>query len=173
MASGATHNAVTLATATGLSTALMAYTDTSFQSVVLFAAGCIAGIWLTPDLDQEGYNRIENKMRKSKNPFIGIFGNLYIIFWYPYAKLIPHRSWVSHMPVVGTIIRIAYLMLMTSMFLVVIGFIAPIAHDAIGPFWQLFAAVFEPMFPAFLGLVVADFMHWFMDRKWMRWANIL
>jgi len=32
------------------------------------------------------------------------------VIWYPYQKLVPHRSWISHGLGVGPILRVAYLL---------------------------------------------------------------
>lgn len=56
------------------------------------ALGSLATLVINPDLDQAEARS----------------GCLAAIF-YPYGKLIPHRSWLSHLPIVGTILRVGYL----------------------------------------------------------------
>ncbi|ABX09745.1 metal-binding protein [Prochlorococcus marinus] len=60
---------------------------------ISFALG---GLWLSPDLD------IDSKPLKR-------WGILKIMWW-PYRKIIPHRSFFSHGPVIGTTLRVLYLM---------------------------------------------------------------
>ena len=55
----------------------------------------IGGLWLSPDLD------IKSKPLQR-------WGILKIIWW-PYRKLIRHRSVFSHGPIIGSFIRISYL----------------------------------------------------------------
>jgi len=60
--------------------------------VGMIVIGELATLIINPDLDQA-------EARK---------GCLAALFW-PYGKLIPHRSWLSHFPVVGTFIRVGYI----------------------------------------------------------------
>ncbi len=60
--------------------------------------GCsflVGGLWLSPDLDTTS-----NSLKR---------WGLIKIIWWPYRKLIPHRSILSHGPLIGTSIRIIYL----------------------------------------------------------------
>jgi hypothetical protein len=66
------------------------------------AGGCLLGIPLTPDLDQENLGMSERWLIKHT---LGL-GYLFAMFWYPYARAIPHRSPWSHLPIVGTIGRL-------------------------------------------------------------------
>ncbi len=59
------------------------------------AAFAVGGFWLSPDLD------IHSRPFKR-------WGILQVLWW-PYQRLIPHRSFLSHGPIVGTSIRIIYL----------------------------------------------------------------
>src|SRR4051812_39487194 len=68
------------------------------------AAGCLAGIPLTPDLDQEGISSSEYWLIKWT---MGL-GFLWTMLWFPYARCCKHRSFASHFPVVSTLIRLAY-----------------------------------------------------------------
>jgi uncharacterized metal-binding protein len=67
--------------------------------------GCLLGIPLTPDLDQETLNSSEHAIVKWT---FGL-GFLWVMFWYPYARLCKHRSPLSHWPVLGTLGRLLYL----------------------------------------------------------------
>ncbi len=60
----------------------------------------IGGLWLSPDLDTKS-----NALKR--------WGLLQWI-WKPYQKLIPHRSIFSHGPILGSIIRISYLIFIIS-----------------------------------------------------------
>jgi len=66
------------------------------QALALCLAYFFSCFMLSPDLDlhSEPYNR------------------WWILkwVWKPYSKLIPHRSWASHSPIFGTLIRMAYLL---------------------------------------------------------------
>ncbi|MDS3860726.1 metal-binding protein [Thermosynechococcaceae cyanobacterium BACA0444] len=55
----------------------------------------VSGFFLSPDLDilSKPYQR---------------WGWLRWLWW-PYQRFIPHRSWLSHGPIIGTVLRVAYL----------------------------------------------------------------
>jgi uncharacterized metal-binding protein len=71
--------------------------------------------------------------------------------WLPYAQLIPHRSWVSHAPVIGTILRLVYLVFMTGLVLMALGLSV---EPGSLPGWWIWAAS---------GLAVSDALHWAAD----------
>jgi len=61
--------------------------------ILAMMAGCFIGLFIHPDLDQAEIN-----IRKRP----------WLIYWWLYGKLIPHRSTFSHGPLVGTIGRTIY-----------------------------------------------------------------
>ncbi len=63
--------------------------------IIAGASHFLGGYWLSPDLDIKS------------RPFLR-WGVLKII-WLPYQRLIPHRSPLSHAPVLGSLIRLVYL----------------------------------------------------------------
>jgi uncharacterized metal-binding protein len=72
--------------------------------------GILSGLILSPDLDvDDGYIGLAHLRR------FGCVGNvasvLWRTFWYPYSKLVPHRSPISHSFIVGTTVRVGYLFL--------------------------------------------------------------
>ena len=89
MSSGKVHRNITLlAVPVTIGTAL--YLGGGLPGASQAAAGCIAAIWINPDLDL------------NYGPLL-----LRVLFW-PYRRFIPHRSIFSHGPIIGTIGRIAY-----------------------------------------------------------------
>ena len=68
--------------------------------IITAAAHFLGGYWLSPDLDIKS------------RPFLR-WGVLKII-WLPYQRLIPHRSPLSHAPVLGSAIRLLYLAALVS-----------------------------------------------------------
>ena len=115
------------------------------------AAGCLAGIFLTPDLDQQGWSHSENILVKAT---FGI-GYLWLLLWYPYAKLIPHRSPLSHFPVLGTAIRLLYLGIFAAIPLS-FGFQFSAPSPEVWPLlqWGIF------------GLALSDLGHFVFDLRW-------
>lgn len=120
MPGGKVHNAGTFAMASA-----MAMKDP------LIAAGVLAGVLLTPDLDLS-----ENEHAR----------NLWYAYWWLYGKLLHHRSRLSHLPVVGTAFRLAYLL---------------------WPIWavQLYFGwrIWLPPWQVLVGLVMADLLHALAD----------
>ncbi len=57
----------------------------------------LGGLWLSPDLDTTS-----NSLKR--------WGLLRVI-WFPYRKLVRHRSLASHSPIIGTALRLCYLLI--------------------------------------------------------------
>jgi len=38
-----------------------------------------------------------------------LFGFAFVMFWHPYSRVLSHRSIWSHLPILGTLIRVAYM----------------------------------------------------------------
>jgi uncharacterized metal-binding protein len=55
----------------------------------------IGGLWLSPDLD--------TRSRPTRR------WGLLAVFWLPYRRLVRHRGWLSHLPLLGSSCRLAYL----------------------------------------------------------------
>lgn len=72
---------------------------------LLATAGCLLGLVASPDLDVDDGFRGFYVVRR----YFGLFiAAIWQIFWWPYAKIIPHRSYLSHGIVVGTLLRTFY-----------------------------------------------------------------
>jgi len=56
----------------------------------------VSGLTLSADLD------IDSKQYRR--------WGMFRFFWWPYQKLIPHRSWISHNFIIGPLLRAAYLL---------------------------------------------------------------
>ena len=129
------------------------------------------GIFLTPDLDQQTKNRIENKLIKHPNPLIWLFGWLYIWFWYPYAISIKHRSPISHFPVLGTFGRLSYMAVGIGMLIYIlpllIGWIPVMMPEVI----DMAVTHWNSYLPLIYGLLISDTLHWLFDQKWWKWLS--
>lgn len=68
--------------------------------IIAGASHFLGGYWLSPDLDIKS------------RPFLR-WGVLKVI-WLPYQRFIPHRSPLSHAPVLGSLIRLIYLAALVS-----------------------------------------------------------
>jgi uncharacterized metal-binding protein len=145
MPSGIVHSTTSLVLAAPCFALALGATGNDITMGLWCAGGCIAGIPLTPDLDQETLSKTEYTLIKYT---LGL-GFIWTMLWFPYALAIKHRSPLSHWPLLGTFIRLAY-----------IGIFVAIAL-ALG--YQFPAFPIEPILWAVLGLVVSDTAHWLMD----------
>jgi len=103
--------------------------------------------WLSPDLDLVS------------QPYMA-WGPLRIIWW-PYMMLVPHRSWWSHGPVIGTLARIASLVIVSAIVtgcLVLLGVVTPLAvKEALRiDLWIIIATL--------VGLELSALVHIALDR---------
>ena len=145
MPNGHTHTTATLVAAATTPLGLLAF-GASLPNAGAYALGCLAGILLTPDHDVDEGNISMFLIRR-------LFGRvtawLWQAFWFPYAIIFRHRSFWSHGPVIGTLIRLAY---------IGIWIVAAIA------FFKLPLPSWSPLWIwAFAGLVVSDTLHAAMD----------
>lgn len=144
MASGRTHQIASASAFVvgGITCAYYVLPPPVSQSVLL---GLLTGIFISPDLDIDASTAEERLLEKI--PIIGpIFSAVWQGIWFPYAKLIPHRSPISHWPILGTAVRAAYLWLIARVILLHFGILPP-AVD----FW-------------FLGAwAIQDTLHWVLD----------
>ena len=139
MPSGRTH-----AFATGLvgATALF-FPLKTLEISILLSFGCFLGLVLYPDLDVNVGNY--------GNALVGaVFGKklrkVWEMYWYPYSKIMPHRSFLSHLPVLSTAIRLIY-----------IGMPIYILLNLLGISWG------NDLQYVMFGLVSVDALHFVMD----------
>jgi uncharacterized metal-binding protein len=81
-------------------------------------------------------------------------GFLWTWLWYPYARAIPHRSPWSHWPILGTVMRLAYLS-------IPIIAVMALCHARID--WAVFWDWLPAILAAVAGLGVSDFGHFVLD----------
>ena len=82
------------------------------KAALIATASCWAGgLWLSPDLDTRS-----NALRRW-----GALGFL----WWPYRRLIPHRSLWSHGPLLGTTLRLAWLLTWCLIFTMAVPALSP------------------------------------------------
>ena len=111
MASGRSHDSATLALALPLGL-LVGLWQGPMLGVTAAAAFLLGGLWLSPDLD--------TCSRPSRR-----WGPLALLWW-PYRRVVRHRGWLSHTPLLGTLTRLLYLGALALMALA-------IGHRAGGP----------------------------------------
>lgn len=96
--------------------------------------GALVGIVLSPDLDVD-------------DGFIGMYylrrifpplGWVWRALWFPYAKVVGHRSLASHLPLVGTLGRVIYLYIFIVAGCLILHLAPPIPRPH---FWSAFAGL--------------------------------
>ena len=95
MASGQHHDRATLGWSLPIGLAAGSLLGPT-AGVIAFTAFLFGGLWLSPDLDTQS-----NALHR--------WGPLGVIWW-PYRRLIPHRSIWSHGPLLGTAVRLLVLL---------------------------------------------------------------
>ena len=150
MSDGKTHATATTALIFPVAMAsLLLHPSDPFSAMAAGAIGCATGLIIDPDLDIDDITRSEWQMIKK----LWIVGMLWVTLWYPYAWLIPHRSPLSHWPLLGTAGRVLYLLLWVKLIGAILG-------GSVG----ILAIVGQPLFLIwFYGLAVADTAHFIMD----------
>jgi len=127
------------------------FTDPSIVSTedcVVLVVGCMSGTLLSGDLDVDQGNISLYLLRKV--PVIGYFlEKLWWIYWWPYRKIIPHRSPISHWPIFSTLIR--EVLVLWPYVVICLIFSIPVSIS-----WNWFL-VFT------IGLSISDLQHWFAD----------
>lgn len=124
----------------------------------MMGLGCLfAGYFCSPDMDVTSlpYNRW------------GIFR----ILWRPYRDLLPHRSFWSHTPAIGTAIRVAYCLTLWHILLMLFPFVPsywPLLSysDALAMFNEHGIKAMQYAPPGWLfilGMALNDTLHWFQD----------
>jgi uncharacterized metal-binding protein len=150
MPSGKLHSALTLATASGV---IAPYLIVNlYGNEYMYLAGCVTGLMVTPDMDVNNGNISDHYIRKVSRPAQW----LWRLFWTPYALLVPHRHFVSHFPIVGTILRIGYFFLIINLLNLVWSFIIGL-FDTVSFVW-----IWDWSF--FFGLAHVDAVHWAVDN---------
>lgn len=113
------------------------------EAAAAVTIGVLVGLIIDPDLDMVQPTRSEWQMVAT----FGVLGKAWRWFWYPYAWLVPHRSWISHKPLIGTAIRVSYVILP-----VMVAW-PPLAGYLASKYFLF----------GFIGLATADIIHWIMD----------
>jgi uncharacterized metal-binding protein len=124
-----------------------------FRACIACMLGMAATLAVNPDLDL-----LESSFKsKARKKFLLL---PWWILWMPYSVSFRHRSPYSHAPILGTLIRILYLLVIISLalsLLVIAGFISPEEIKTVDNFPRWFFLWF------IAGMVASDTFHWFLD----------
>jgi uncharacterized metal-binding protein len=110
----------------------------------------LGGLWLSPDLDTRS-----NPTRR--------WGPLRVLWW-PYRRLLPHRSPLSHSPLLGSAGRLAYLAIVS---LLLSGLLAPLGGPSPVAVVRATRAMWHEqrqlMLAALVGLEASAWLHLIQD----------
>ncbi len=147
MPMGVTHRRINTVATVGLTGAALYIGWTPLQAGCLLVGASFATFFMNPDLDLHsiGYTS---------------WGPLRFI-WLPYQKIMGHRCWMSHFPVISTFIRIVYLLWLPSViFLLLNAGVRSAIKDDVNAWFPLFA----PYAMVFiLGMIFSDTLHTILD----------
>lgn len=153
MPGGKVHTALTITTAIGV---IAPYAVVNLNGdPYMYIAGNLMGVLLTPDHDVDAGNVTDTLIRKISPTAQWVWRR----FWTPYALAIPHRGVISHFPVLGTFIRLAYIFLFLNVLNLIVWGIGRLMG------WNnTVSFVFWWNSSFFWGLVHVDVIHWLADR---------
>jgi uncharacterized metal-binding protein len=167
MPSGATHDRITLISLPIVSGLTLLASRSASITLSLAGSFLFSGLMFGPDLD------IYSVQFKR-------WGILRWI-WRPYQKSMRHRSWLSHGPIVGTILRLAYL----GCWVLALGgfwnWVATINHWSVWS-WQQLQPRLQPFFRQYFwqglailtGLELGALSHTWSDAivsAWKKWRK--
>lgn len=144
MSSGRTHSLASVV-AGGIATGVSISSGLSYADSIAIGLGCLSGILIGPDADVDTGNV---SLAILRDDFGSIASNLWRIAWYPYARIIPHRHFVSHFPIISTAIRVAYITIVPFVLMRMMQI--EITFDWMFVYW-------------FIGLCISDTLHAIFD----------
>jgi uncharacterized metal-binding protein len=117
---------------------------------VATGAFLLGGLWLSPDLDTRS-----NATRR--------WGPLRLLWW-PYRRLLSHRSLLSHSPLLGTGLRLLWLALMVVAVCAVLQPLgAPAPQELLQGGQKLWGSHRPLLLTAFVGLEASSWLHLLQD----------
>lgn len=166
MSDGRTHSRVSFIAGVLLIPTLSVYRHAFSPAMGL---GCALGAILTADLDLSDEYKIHGMSILEKLPAISLLAKLWRWYWWPYGKFFIHRSIASHLPLVGTLIRLVYLFLLPSIVMIYLNSlggddILSSARAYMILLWNTLSTQFCR--DVFAGLVISDLLHLIYDFNW-------
>lgn len=119
--------------------------------LMLSALGAIVGTIITPDLDVDKAFIGDKIVQKKAGNFAKA---LWLAFWRPYKKSMKHGRFLSHFPIISTIVRLAYI---HFLLITLPGTVYMLIYPSWTPIF-----VFPPL-PLLYGLIGSDIIHYFLD----------
>ena len=151
MSSGRVHGQVTKTISPIVFIAIFAYTNNLILAV-FGIVGCLLGLLIEPDLDIDHKTMSERRMSDASP----LYGRIWYVVWLPYALILPHRSFLSHWPILSTTIRYLYTCVPPITLLLVTGFWHEVRD--FGIMYQ------DELMWLFIGNCVSDLAHFIFDQ---------
>lgn len=156
MPSGRTHDRITLWSLPLVAGAVLALTRQSHFTLIVCIGFLVGGLLLGPDLDT-------HSIHYKRWSFLRWI-------WLPYRYSLRHRSVWSHGPLMGTTVRVIYLMawvgLLSLLGVAITNEIGQFGWSwaQLGQFWLRLAQTYHPIAVAlFIGLELGSFSHYTAD----------
>lgn len=168
MPDGRTHDELTLVVGAFLAPISygLLFGDDVARTAVFIGSHVVSGLLFSDDLDTHS---IEYRRWRLLGPL-----------WWPYQKLIPHRSWLSHGPIIGPALRILYFAALCSLIawllLLAVGLVAPVnagglVVGGLAGVVRFLAAHPEWTTIAFAGFALGGLTHSVADWLWSFWRR--
>lgn len=158
MSAGCVHSKASIILATGFIVGGLVFGD--WRSAIEYGIGSLIGVFLSPDLDVDR-TYIGNSILKKR---VGTWAERgWSLLWYFYRGSIKHGSELSHLPILSTIVRFAYLYLFVIIFpYTIFELVAPGAWDVQTElsWWFTFLT---SHYKLILGLMGSDLIHYVLD----------
>ena len=154
MPSGRIHSLANITVAISGAT-VMLFIGQSTEGIIGVATGAVTGCLISPDADVDSGAIADYYIRVYTSRIVEA---VWTMLWLLYRKALKHRSFLSHFPLVSTIIRIFYLGMLCGMFYFLIATPLKYLSGLVRIDWPLF------LWWAFVGLVLADTAHWALDE---------
>ena len=156
MPSGKVHAIATTVSAGVLCPVIVMVGKQPLGYAFAFAAGCLMGLLVNPDLDVRHREiHADAIIRRTAG---GGAAHIWEFLWWPYARLIPHhRHPLSHWPVLGTMLRLGYMLALPVLAWWALSLLIPLPNLA-------FPGLTAPVLWALGGLLLVDALHGLMDK---------
>lgn len=150
MPSGKIHSITNIVVALSGS-ATMLLLERGTEGIVGVATGAMIGCLISPDADVDSGAIADYYIRVYTGKIVE---TVWTMLWLLYRKVFKHRSFLSHFPLISTVIRILYL----SVFYFLISAPLKWLSSLVQVDWPPF------LWWCFVGLVLADTTHWGLDK---------
>ena len=150
MPSGRIHSASSMVVAISGATTMLLL-NRGIEGIAGVGTGALIGILLSPDADVNGGSIADYYIRRYSGVAVEVAWDS---IWTVYRKVCKHRGFISHFPVISTVLRIAYLSVFYFLITTPLKWITSLVHID----WLTF------LWWCFIGLVLADSAHYGLDK---------